>query len=497
MPTTNDTANARLRSVNTAKPNTAGQYVLYWMQMYRRLERNHALDYAIARAVELGKPLVVYEGLRLDYPWASVRHHRFILEGMRANAVRAKALGVNYWPFVQTPSDAGTGLVRKLAQKACLVVTDDYPTFIIPRQTQALALRSPVAVVAVDSNSVVPLAWLGPPVAAAAHLRPRIHKLFAKAWLQRAVADPDFPAITRTCVEPPFAVWDHTQNLNQFLASLPLDRSVPAVLDVEGGAVAAQRLLKQFLTSKLHRYADERNVPDSPDKSPASGLSPYLHYGHISIEAVVESALNTVEGWSLAQTGGQGREFYSASPTVNAFLDEAITWRDVGYHWHRHRAADVESLERALPAWAWATLQKHANDPREAVYSLDEFEAGQTHDEIWNLAQRELVVTGRLHNYMRMLWGKKILHWSATPTEAYRIMVELNNKYALDGRDPNSWTGILWTLGLFDRPWVPERPVFGTVRYMSSESTSRKFKRLVQYRQYVESLPSIAQVRKG
>jgi deoxyribodipyrimidine photo-lyase len=497
MPTAEEVANPRVRFVNRAKPDPTRQYVLYWMQMYRRLERNHALDYAIARAVEFGKPLVVYEGLRLDYPWASVRHHRFILEGMRANARRAKALGINYWPFVQTPTEPGTGLLRRLARLACLVVTDDYPTFIVPRQTQALALRAPVAVVAVDSNGVVPLSWLGPPVAAAAHLRPRIHRAFARAWPKRAAAEPDFPAVTRPVVEPPFAVWDATQPLDRFLDSLPLDRSVPAVPGIEGGAEAAARLLQRFLREKLHRYATERNTPDSPADGPASGLSPYLHYGHISIEAVVEATLNTVNGWSLAQVGGSGRDFYSDSAEVNAFLDEAITWRDVGYHWHWHRAADVEALERALPAWAWATLQKHASDRREAVYSLEQFEAGQTHDEIWNLAQRELVATGRIHNYMRMLWGKKILEWSATPTEAYRIMVELNNKYALDGRDPNSWTGILWTLGLFDRPWAPERPVFGTVRYMSSDNTSRKFKKLVKYRQYVQSLPEIAAVRRG
>jgi deoxyribodipyrimidine photo-lyase len=173
---------------------------------------------------------------------------------------------------------------------------------------------------------------------------------------------------------------------------------------------------------------------------------------------------------------------------VAAFLDEAITWRDLGYHWHWHRRDDTASLARALPAWARQTLAKHAGDARAFTYAPEEWEAGATHDPLWNAAQRELVATGAIHNYLRMLWGKKVIEWSATPEEAYRTLVHLNNRYGLDGRDPNSWTGILWCFGLFDRPWAPERPVLGTVRYMSSENTARKF-RLGPYLDWVASLP--------
>src|SRR5512147_2569560 len=173
---------ARLRRLNDRRIEPRGDYVLYWMQIYRRLERNHALDYALRCAGELGRPLVVYEGLRIDYPWASRRLHRFVLEGMQANAARAEELGLSYWPFVETEPGQGRGLLRRLSALAALVVTDDYPCFIVPAQAEALARKVDVPVFAVDSNSIVPLSLLGPVVSAAAHLRPRIHKSFAEAW---------------------------------------------------------------------------------------------------------------------------------------------------------------------------------------------------------------------------------------------------------------------------------------------------------------------------
>ena len=166
----------------------------------------------------------------------------------------------------------------------------------------------------------------------------------------------------------------------------------------------------------------------------------------------------------------------------------------MGLQWHWSRRADAASLERALPRWALQTLGAHAGDRRPWLYTAAELEDGATHDPLWNAAQRELVTTGTIHNYLRMLWGKKVLEWSASPAEAYRTLEHLNNKYALDGRDPNSYTGILWCFGLFDRPWAPERPVFGRVRFISSEGTAGKFD-LEGYYAYVEGLPTIAEAR--
>jgi deoxyribodipyrimidine photo-lyase len=479
---------ARRRRLNGEKARTGGDYVLYWMQIYRRLERNHALDYAVRCARELGRPLVIYEGLRLDYPWASARLHRFVLEGMQDNAAQAKRWGLNYWPFVERKKGEGRGLLARLAARSALVVTDDFPCFVVPAQSEALARRVEVPVFAVDSNGVVPLSLLGPPVSAAAHLRPRLHKAFAEAWPHRSAPRPRLPDALRRRVDAPFDTWSG-EDLDSLVSTLPVDASVAPVPACRGGARAARARLRLFVKRRLRGYAEHRSEPRPPEDGHASGLSPYLHFGHLSIEEVAEAVLATTGSFTpeRLQVASRGRRegFFSDDPDVNSFLDEALTWRDLGFHWHRTRREDTLSLERALPGWALATLGAHSEDPRRWTYTMEELEAGETHDPLWNAAQRELVATGTIHNYLRMLWGKKVLEWSPSPAAAYRVLEHLNNKYALDGRDPNSYAGILWCFGLFDRPWAPERPVFGSVRYMSSENTARKFK-LARYFEYVD-----------
>jgi deoxyribodipyrimidine photo-lyase len=511
MPTFND---ARIRKANERPIKTKGKYVLYWMQMSRRLTHNHALDYAIACAKNLKKPLVVYEGLKLNYPWANARIHQFMLEGMRENALAAKRMGVNYWPFVETPEHNGHGLVKALLADACLLVSDDYPAFIVPAHNRAIAERAPCAVHLVDGNGMIPLTLLGATVTAAAHLRPRIHKLFAECWGHRASAEPQFP---KGRVDPPFETWT-CRDVSEFVKSLPVDQSVEPI-SAKGGPVAGRDVLSQFVEKKLDRYGTGRNHPDDPANSSASGLSPYLHFGHISIQEVAEAVLG--ENWTVAEINAKTRnkdDFFCRDASVNGFLDEAITWRDLGYHWHYKRNAECGirnaewksweqeserpnfnfetmdfsprtkgTLETVLPAWAWKSLNDHAKDRREYLYNLEQFEAAETHDPLWNAAQTELVRTGKIHNYLRMLWGKKVLEWSESPEEAYGILEHLNNKYAIDGRDPNSYTGILWCFGLFDRPWPPERKVFGNIRYMSSDNTAKKFK-LSGYYEYVGRL---------
>lgn len=518
---------ARIRAANDRPTNAKGKYVLYWAQMFRRLHANHALDHALGLAAEHKKPLVVYEALKLNYPWAGARHHAFILQGMRDNSVSAKKLGVSYWPFVETPDDAGRGLVKRLAADAACVVTDDYPAYIVPAHNRTLAAKCDVPVILVDGNSIVPLSRLGAPVSAAAHLRPRIHKLFAEAWENRAAGAPDVPKVAKGKLDPPFAPWNPKQDIATFVASLPIDQSVPPVPGVEGGAAAGAAALDAFVSDKLPRYADGHNEPDDPAANAASRLSAYLHYGHLSIQEVVGAVLG--DEWTAKEINPKTRnkdDFFCRDANVNSFLDEAITWRDVGYHWHFVRSQAAANTERdnrswqtggdavplfnfetmdfspggertldvVLPDWARATLRKHATDRREHLYDLEEFEAAATHDDLWNAAQRELVATGRIHNYMRMLWGKKVIEWSESPAAAYRVLEHLNNKYALDGRDPNSYTGVLWCFGLFDRPWPPERPVFGNVRYMSSENTARKFD-LDGYYEYVERVSPLRDER--
>jgi deoxyribodipyrimidine photo-lyase len=515
MTTFND---ARLRKLNAHPPRTAGQYVLYWMQMYRRLSHNHALDYALAMARHFKKPLVIYEGLKRNYPWANARLHTVFLEGMRENARRAKEIGVTYWPFVETPEQHGHGILKDLAEDATMIVTDDYPTYITPGHNRAIG-QLEVAAHAIDSNGCIPLARLGPSVGAAAHLRPRMHKLFAEAWENRASAEPDFSGLSKAKSEPPFELWKAPKDLPAFVKLLGVDPSVPAIANEPGGPTAGRERLAKFVQQKLGDYAEHRSEPGSPTDNAASGLSTYLRFGHLAIDEVIEATLNAEGEWTAEEINPKTRnkdDFFCRNANVNSFLDEAITWRELGYHWMACRVRDSSgqsrhswwtggsppafnfesmdfsplqrgTLETVLPPWAQATLNAHANDRREYVYTREQFENADTHDELWNAAQLELIHTGRIHNYLRMLWGKKVLEWSASPEEAYRVLEHLNNKYALDGRDPNSYTGILWCFGLFDRPWPGDRDVFGSVRFMSSDNTAKKF-RLAPYFQYVRSL---------
>jgi deoxyribodipyrimidine photo-lyase len=228
------------------------------------------------------------------------------------------------------------------------------------------------------------------------------------------------------------------------------------------------------LDERLSGYAGDRN---HPDEGATSGLSPYLHFGHVSSHQIFSELMGR-EDWDTDRLAGaaNGKRsgWWGVSESGEALLDQLITWRELGFN----MSAQHDDYDRyeSLPAWAQKTLAEHAGDPRPYLYTLEELEGARTHDRIWNAAQTELVREGRLHNYMRMLWGKKILEWSPQPQDALRVMIELNNKYALDGRDPNSYSGIFWCLGRYDRPWGPERPIFGKIRYMSSENTARKLR---------------------
>ena len=258
---------------------------------------------------------------------------------------------------------------------------------------------------------------------------------------------------------------------DKFLEGLDIDHSVKASF-ILGGSKAAKKATELFLKSNLIQYKDLGN---EPDENVRSGLSPYLHFGHISSHHVFKQ-LAKQEGWNpshLSAKGGGKREgWWNMSPAAESFLDELITWREIGYNMSSKRL-DYDRYE-SLPSWAKDSLKKHTSDKRPYIYTLEELQACKTHDALWNAAQNQLNIEGRIHNYLRMLWGKKILEWCETPQKALKIMIELNNKFALDGRNPNSYSGIFWVLGRYDRPWGPERPIFGSIRFMSSVNTQKK-----------------------
>lgn len=484
---------ARLTTLNRVSSRPGGEFVLYWMEAFRRLDHNHALDRARELARDLRRPLVVYEELRLDSPRRSRRHHRFALEGIRACREAARRLRLAYWPLVEREGATAHGVLEGLARRAAAVVVDDHPGFDLPRRARALAARTEAPVVAVDSVTVVPLAELGPLPVGAAQVRRRLHRALLAGRARLASPEPVAEGPSGRRLEAPFEVWDG-KDLDGLLTRLPLP-PLPPVPDAPGGAPAGRERLLRFLRTGLAGYAERRSVPGPPAGSHASGLAPYLHLGHLSPEEVMTAAARELGGALDAAAAGR-REGFFGHPDLDAFLDQVLTWRTLGHVWLRHHGGEVPGLERALPAWAWRTLSAHAGDPRPYLYGREELEAGETHDPLWNAAQRQLVACGTIHNYLRMLWGKKVVEWSESPQTAWRALRDLNDTYALDGSDPNSLSGILWCFGLFDRPWAPERPVFGTVRYMSSAAASRKF-RLGPYLEHVASLPTVAEVRQG
>ncbi|EOQ97576.1 putative deoxyribodipyrimidine photo-lyase [Leptospira wolbachii serovar Codice str. CDC] len=483
----------RIRNCNQKPMFPSGNYILYWMQAYRRFDSNHAFAYAVSLAKEQNKELIVYEGLRCDYPWNSERIHKFILEGMYDNQTRADELGINYWSFIESKSNPARGVLKEIAKNAVAIVTDDFPCFIIPEQINKLSEKINCPLIAVDSNSLLPLSRFERTASAARILRIWIHKEFLKGLPKFAKPKwkkEDLLGLHHQ-TKPPHG-FGLPKDLNSFLLSLDFKEQVPPAKGVKGGRTEALKILKTFVTKKIQNYETGRSQPNPPEITATSGLSPYLHFGHIGIEEIFQSVLEaTSQGkWNPErmshQKPGDRDHFYSESSSTNHFLDELITWRDIGYLFFWKDKPNHINLEH-LPDWVKANFRKHKSDTREYLYTLEQFESANTHDELWNAAQTELVKTGRMHNYMRMLWGKKVIEWTKTYEEAFSILEHLNNKYAYDGRNPNSYTGILWCFGLFDRPWFPERNVFGNVRFMSSDSTKKKFK-MKSYLEYIGEL---------
>lgn len=431
----------RLTAAND-RPEKSGRFVLYWMQAAQRTRYNHALLYAIARADALGVPVVTVFGLTSDYPEANARHYAFLLEGLGAARRNLEALGIPLVVLRGAPDDAALAL----AEDAALVVADG-ATLRIQRAWRArVAARASCSVEEVETESVVPVRTAYPREAwSAAVLRPRI-----RAALPRFLAPLEIRPPVRDGLGLDLGVsFDVTAQ--GALEALGVDASVPPVAWISGGEDAARERLDGFIDERLAGYATRRN---EPAENHVSHMSPFLHFGHIS---PIEIA--------LAARARRG-------PDSDAFVEELVVRRELSFNFcaynPRYDAYD------GLPDWARATLAKHARDGRPVTYDAATLDAASTHDPYWNAAQREMVVAGKMHNYMRMYWGKKILEWSATPADAFRTALALNNRYELDGRDANSFAGVAWCFGKHDRPWA-ERPIFGTVRYMAASGLERKF----------------------
>jgi deoxyribodipyrimidine photo-lyase len=472
---------ARLRALNSEPVRAERDFVLYWMVAARRTHQSFALDRAVEAARALDKPLVVLEALRAGHPWASERFHGFVLQGMADNAARFAAARVAYHPYVEPAPGDGRGLLETLAKHAALVISDDSPTFFLPRMLAAAARRCEVRFEVVDGYGLLPLC---------AHSRAWSRAVDFRRHLQQqlphhfGLPEPD-PLAGARALRPlpllpsqvtsrwPAASHDLLALAPAALGALVIDHRVGRSR-LAGGARAGQARLRAFIDAGLTSYAEESRHPDS---GAASGLSAHLHFGQLGAHEIFD-AVSAHEGWSPGAVGpraaGQKQHWWGMSESAEAFLDQLVTWRELGAGSVMF-GPDVTAYE-SLPEWARNTLERHAGDPRPHRYTRRQLEQAETHDPIWNAAQRQLVTEGSMPGYLRMLWGKKVLEWSAHPREALHTLIELNDRFALDGRDPNSYSGIGWCFGRYDRPWAPERPIFGRVRYMSSEATRRKLR---------------------
>lgn len=424
--------------------------MLYWAQMNRRVEANHALAYAVQLGNESGLPVLFYEGLTCSYPYANDRMHTFLLEAVPETARRARKLGIGYCFYLRRRPSDPDDVLYTLAEDAAALVTDDYPTFVARQHNASVPGKIGIPYYVVDSSCVVPMTQLPKREYGAYTIRPKIHRLLPR-YLKPA---PSFK-VERVYDAPALEI--HTEvngrNIAGLVASCEIDHSVKPSSSHRGGRIEAEKRLAHFLEHNLRRYARERNEPSA---HATSELSPYLHFGHISSLEIALAA----------------REYAAEHKLIaDEFLEELIVRRELAFNYARH-VHDPGSFE-TLPNWAIETLRKHAADPRNPLYTREQLEQAATHDRLWNATQRELLLRGTVQGYYRMYWGKKIIEWSATHLEALQTMVYLHDRYALDGRDPNTYTNILWCFGLHDRPWR-ERPIFGMVRYMSFDGMQRK-----------------------
>ena len=421
-----------------------GEYVLYWARANRRVDSNQALACAAELANEFSLPLLYYEELTQDHPYASDRFHTFVLEGVPDTTARLKTLGVGYCFHLRRRRIKRSEVLRRLAAKAAAVVTDDFPSLAAPPPNLEVSVR------AVDASCIVPMRLHEKREYAAYTIRPKIRRM-----LPRYLEPVPLPRLKKRW-QGSTLEW-HTEvrrdRIADLVAGCEINHDIGPSLSYTGGAAAASRHLQFFLEHNLRRYARERNQPAA---HATSGLSPYLHFGHISSLHVALAVKEYARQHSLI---------------ADEFLEELVVRRELAFNYACH-VEKPDSLAN-LPDWARETLLKHAADVRPYVYSRDQFESAATHDTLWNATQKELLLRGKIHGYYRMYWGKKIIEWSPTSQDALETMTYLHDRYALDGRDPSTYANILWCFGLHDRPWG-ERPVFGTVRYMSLDGMKRK-----------------------
>jgi deoxyribodipyrimidine photo-lyase len=431
----------RIKALNR-KEIRKGGYVLYWMQASHRVEYNHALEFAILKANELRQPLIVFFGITDQFPEANERHYTFMLEGLKEVKHSLEKRGIQMVILHKSPEIG----VLQLSKKASLVVVDRGYLRIQRGWRDDASKKINCPLIQVETDVVVPVEETSiKEEYAAATIRSKIKRKLDAFLVPLKEHEPIIDSLSLDFDS--FNIGD----VEKAISKLRIDRSVKRVNGFHGGTKEGISHLEIFLESKLDRFPELRN---DPTLDYLSHMSPYLHFGQISPLYIA---------LKVSKTRSLGAE---------AFLEELIIRRELSMNFVFYN--EKYDSFTSIPDWAKKTLRTHQKDRRPYLYSRKELENAGPHDPYWNAAQKEMVIRGKMHGYMRMYWGKKILEWSKTPEEAFKIALYLNNKYELDGRDPNGFTGVAWCFGKHDRPWG-ERAIFGNVRYMNDKGLKRKF----------------------
>lgn len=464
----------RVRVLRDGDLATPGQFVLYWCHHAMRGHENPALDAALAVGQSVGLPVLVYQGLSERYRYASDRHHTFLLQGMADLQTELEARKIAYVCHVERSGHRGPHL-QTLAERAALLITEDMPVRPTWPWLQRLVATTECPIWCVDTACIVPMQLVGRAYDRAFRFREATRDLYRQRLTRPWNEMPD-PTSAWMPDHLPFDPVDvRSCDLASLVADCEIDHAIGPVPHTPGGSVAGYRRWDAFRRRGLKYYGKRRNDPLSDG---VSRLSAYLHYGMVSPLRIALQA---------------------AEQQADKFLDELLIWRELAHHLCFHRA-DHEQLE-VLPDWAQATLAEHRSDPRPAILSWERLARGETGDPLWDAAQKSLLIHGELHNNVRMTWGKALLQWTPDPATALAMLIDLNHRYALDGRDPCSYGGLLWCLGLFDRPFPPARPISGTLRVRTTDDHAVRLD-VAAYRRHTmrpltESLPTVAVIGAG
>jgi deoxyribodipyrimidine photo-lyase len=452
-------ADSRVLVRRVGLPRLPARCVVYWMQRAMRVSDNPALSVAIEAANVLGLPVAIYFGVIPNYPNANLRHYYFMQQGLRDLAEDAAELGVAF--VVRRPPDTLEAFLEEV--QAALLIGDENPCREPERWRKVLARRLKIPYWTVDADVIVPSRVFNRSFVLLHHFRPHLKRELPNFLVDPASVSPAYrwqPAAPRS--------YNLAQDITAGFAKL--DRSVKPVDTFTGGTRSAVRRLGEFLRSDLAIYDETRNHPETDG---TSRLSPYLHFGNIGPLTIAAAVKKAAERQKIL------------SATTDRFLEQLIGWRELSVLFVLHEP-NYDNWECAAP-WARKTLLEHASDPRSYRYSFDQLERAETHDDLWNAAQIQMTSGGWMHNYMRMYWAKKILEWAPDPATAFDWAVILNDRYELDGRDPNGYAGIAWAIvGRLDRPWF-KRPVYGLIRPMTGASTAKKFDAAAYIAKYARS----------